>query len=434
MATLSIKSLKLDKVPTGPGIYFFLGAQGRVLYIGKAANLKARLRSYFSPARSDRWERLVKESYRLKIISTGSEIAALLQEAKFIKKLRPKYNVLWRDDKNYFFVGFTREKFPKVFLTHQPKTGFKARGNRAVFFGPFVSGRALKNTLRLLRQSFPYCTCLKPHHRKCLSSQLGLCPGFCCEVRANFTPADEKRYRANIKRIRLVLSGKAKILEKKLKKEIGEAANRADFESALRLRQQLESLEKIFHHRGLLEVFWSPAKDEPEVIFQSLGKILGVEPLEKLEMYDVSMLSGTNAVGAMVVFSRGIPEKGSWRLFKIRGRARGNDPKMIAELIRRRFRHQEWRFPDFILVDGGKGQLAAARKVLRRLKLNIPSGAIAKGKSRRQDSLFTGRAKQISLKSLPRQEALFLKKIRDETHRFVISFHRKRRTKSIVLS
>lgn len=433
MITFLLKNLKMDKVPRTPGLYFFLGKGGKVLYIGKAGDLRARLRSYFSSYASERTLRLLKEAKKLKIQPTESEIAALIEEAKLIKKTLPKYNILWRDDKNYFFVAITEETFPRIFLTHQPQKthGYKLKAKSSEYMGPFVSGRALKNTLRLIRQYFPYCTCKKPHARKCLSAHLGLCPGYCCEIGRNPSEGEKGKYRTDIESIALILSGKRKTLEKELRKQIKKAVEQTDFEEANRLKFQIESLKKIFEHKGLLENFPLPEKTlEPEMVFQDLASLLGSAHLQRLEMYDISMISGTNVVAGMVVAEEGKLAKAEWRLFRIKTASSTDDPGMLSEVLQRRFSHPEWQFPDFILVDGGKGQLNAARNILREMKIKIPVCAISKGENRKHDALLFGTpTKQISFAKIPEQVRLFLQRLRNETHRFAISYHRRRRSK-----
>ncbi|MBI2633917.1 MAG: GIY-YIG nuclease family protein [Parcubacteria group bacterium] len=438
-----LKNFNLDKIPRTPGLYFFIGKKDRLLYIGKAGNLRARLRSYFGTYASERTLRLIRESEKLRIQTTSSEIEALLEEAKLIKKTLPKYNILWRDDKNYFFVGITRETFPRISITHQPQKtqSYKLKAISYKYIGPFVSGRALKNTLRLLRQYFPYCTCKKPHARKCLSAHLGLCSGYCCEIGARPSEEEIRNYQRNIKNIELILSGKRKKLERELRSQIKTAIGQTDFEKAGLLKHHLQGLEKIFAHKGLLEQFPLPQKGlHPEVIFEALSSILGLEALQRIEMYDASMISGSNAVGGMVVARNGVIDKSSWRLFKIKTARPTDDPGMLAEVLRRRLSHPEWQFPDFIFVDGGKGQLNALRQVLEKTKISIPVGAISKphsrasslrGRGENYDTLLFGiPTKRISFTKLPEQVRLFLQRLRNETHRFTISFHRRRRGKT----
>jgi len=170
---------KPKKIAGLAGVYIFRKGS-EPLYIGKAANLKKRLASYFQKgsAQPIKIRQMLEEATRLQIIKTDSEVEALIKEAELIKRYRPKYNALMRDDKTYFFVGVTREAFPKIFVTHQPVPKVRAR-----YLGPFTSGTAVQGTLKLLRRVFPYCTCKRPHKRPCLNAELGRCLGYCCSPR-----------------------------------------------------------------------------------------------------------------------------------------------------------------------------------------------------------------------------------------------------------
>ncbi|MFN7088282.1 MAG: GIY-YIG nuclease family protein [Candidatus Paceibacteria bacterium] len=429
-----LKSLKLEKIPTSPGVYFFIGKQGRVLYIGKAANLRARIRSYFTGFIGEKTKRLLSESEKIKIKTTDSEIAALIEEASYIKKVLPKYNVLWRDDKNYFFVGITNEEFSRIFITHQPKGSRFQNARTSSFLGPFVSGRALRNVLKVIRQYFPYCTCKKPHKRICLSWQLGLCPGFCCKIDLKASENEKANYISNIRKIKLILSGRSDFLIRELKNQIKKTWPKGDFEKAAKLQRELQNIEKILAHRGLIESLWQKEKS-PEGIFEELAYILKIRHLEKLEMYDASMLAGKTPVGAMVVYIDGIKQGGDFRLFKIKNANPQNDPAMIAEIIQRRLLHPEWQYPDLILVDGGISQLNAARKILQKHKINIPCAALSKDKKHKGNLLLFGKpVRQIPVSQLPQGVALFLRELQDEAHRFVISYHRKRRLKTTFIN
>ena len=181
----------LRTVSKKTGVYFFLDRNGKLLYIGKAVNIQNRIRSHFankdttSPAKA----KLLKETRSIRWELCSSEPEALIREAELIKKLKPRYNVLLRDDKNYLFVGITKEKFPKVFLTHQPaghgtrfsgKAGSGSARQVSRYVGPFTDGNSLKRVLKYLRKALPYCTCRSLHNRECLSGTLGRCLGICC--------------------------------------------------------------------------------------------------------------------------------------------------------------------------------------------------------------------------------------------------------------
>lgn len=440
-----LRGVKLpNKIPSSPGLYFFIGREGKILYIGKAANLLLRIRSYFSGTQTKKVNLMLGESCRLRVLPLQSEIEALIQEAVRIKKHRPKYNILLRDDKNYFYVVFSDEKFPRVFVTHQPKQ-FK---NTSIL-GPFVSGRALKDTLRLLRKIFPYCTCANEHYRICLQSQLGLCPGYCCQKNSLVKSKNSTvNYRRAISSIRRILTGKSQKLTRDLRSKIALLIKQKKFEQAAEARDQLRGLERIFAHRGLLVVSDISSVETPETeseigsftALHDIQKILKMKKLpRRIEFYDGSVFSGRDAVGGMTVWQNGTAEKVSWRLFRMRGSTlrRTNDLAQIAEMLERRFAHRDWKLPDLVIVDGGLGQYGVAVKMIqksmsqeqgfRKADCKIFVAAISKGKPQKDRLLWGSPVRTIDFSELPTQTALFLRRIRDATHRFSLRYQRRRR-------
>jgi excinuclease ABC subunit C len=431
------KKIYPNKIPALPGLYFFKGVKERILYIGKATNLRARVRSYFSGPQPQKVNLLLRESREIKIIPLPSEVEALVQEAAFIKKHKPKYNIIFRDDKNYFFVCFTSENFPRIFITHQPKrfrnSKFEIRNYHIL--GPFVSGRALKTTLRLLRKIFPYCTCAKPHYRVCLTAQLGLCPGYCCQKHPlsgveNLPFGARREYAQRIAAIKKILTGKSAKLQSELTQKLDAAAAEKKFEEAARIRDQLRGLKRVFEHRGLFLGLESDAvKADFELSsLKGLARILELAELpRRIEFYDASILSGTGAVGGMTAWQNGKPDKSGWRLFQMRktGDLGAGDPAQITEMLERRLSRREWKLPDLILVDGGSTQYSAAKAAIQRANLKIASAAIVKGKPRNDRLLRDG--KIIPLSKLPRDVARLLARMRDATHRFSLGYQRKQR-------
>src|SRR3989338_8621812 len=250
----------ISSAPSSSGIYMFK-ERGKNIYTGKAANLKSRLRSYLKTA-DPRIQKMVSAANGLEFKVTDSDIEALILESQLIKNLQPRFNIVMRDDKQYFYVVFTPEKFPKIFLTHQPQK-FKtqilnSKSNSNVlkfkiknlnltnadiqYIGPFTDGTALKATLRYLRRIFPYCTCKNPHNNFCLNYHIGKCPGFCClkdSPERSRRIADKKvltDYKRNIRALKEILHGKRKSLIKDLAKEMSSAAKKEDFETAIGIR------------------------------------------------------------------------------------------------------------------------------------------------------------------------------------------------------
>ena len=346
------------KAPHTPGVYFFKNRRGRIIYVGKAANLRARLRSYTQPG----WkENMLREASSVSWEELSSDIEALIRESELIKKLKPHHNILMRDDKNYFFVAITKDIFPRIFLTHQPDKDIGRPLGRPMSIGPFTDGNALKETLRLLRRTFPYCTCPARtrrahmgHKRRCVNAELGKCLGFCC-VDVPARAHDSARYRKNIASIKKVLTGKTRALEHSLARAMERAAKAQRYEEARATRDQIASLKRIFEHREYLK------KDIPaerERALQLLTELLHLarEP-KRIECYDISHHQGSSSVASMVVFENGVPAKNEYRKFIIRQVKGINDPAMLAEALARRLTHREWQSPDLILVDGGKAQL-----------------------------------------------------------------------------
>jgi excinuclease ABC subunit C len=431
---IALKKFSPEKIPTSPGLYFFIGPNRKVLYIGKAANLRERVRSYFRAHVSEKVERLRQEATTLRIIPLASEIEALIQEAEFIKRNRPKYNVLLRDDKNYFFVAITKETFPRIFVTHQPKQlrDSKVKMRNFDVLGPYVSGRALKSTLRLIRRVFPYCTCPAPHRRTCLKTQLGLCPGYCCNAAADPSAEEIRRYRRTIAHIKKILIGENRSLQRELERNLRNAVRQKRFEDAARIRDELEGLSRMLAHRGLLLPFETKEIAAPSPALEELQRILRLTVFpRRIECYDASVIAGTHAVGAMTVFVYGTAAPSTWRLFRMRRPGTPTDPAQIEEMLTRRLAHREWPLPDLIIVDGGIAQRAAAERALRHAHLAIPIIAIAKGNARRDRLVWGTPPRMRSFAQLPPELAHLLRRIRDATHQFSLAYHRHVRRKSV---
>lgn len=434
-------------IPNTAGVYIF--RRGKIpIYIGKAANLKKRLSSYFRTKISDKTRRMREEATRLDWIETASDIEALLKESELIKKYHPKYNVLMRDDKNYFYVGLTREEFPKIFLTHQPrapraaKYGKKKRNRNSQsiihFIGPFTNGASIKETLRLLRRLFPYCTCRAPHNRPCLNAQIGRCPGFCCAKQDHESEMiNYGEYKKNIQNIVAILTGQKKRLIPRLKKEMREASRRQNFEHAAAVRNQILGLENIFRHRidrPLLKLpkfhfgAWKKIERALQLLLQTKRTI------RRVEGYDISNISGASAAGSMVVFIDGKPNTDEYRKFKIRTVRGSNDCAMLREVIHRRLTHAEWTYPDIMVIDGGAPQLRAIHLETRAMNhisrtwiIGLAKKRVRSGKEERL--VIPDCAAPIPLKRFPIETAHFLMRVRDESHRFAKKYHHALRKK-----
>ena len=446
---------KLSTLPKAPGVYA-LSSPKTVLYIGKAANIKERVKNHFVQTnyKDNLFMQLVT---KVGYIKTQSDIDALLLESQLIKKQQPKYNVMWKDDKKYFYVAITKENLPRIFLTHQPvnsATGASTIASRAIptappelragghslhqnitYIGPFVEGKAIKQVLRFLRRVFPYYTAKKHGALLCQYCHLNLCPG----------PNPNKEiYKKNIRNLVSVLKGKKNSVLKQLKKEMKTAAKNQDFEKAAKLRNQFLSLERIISHAQLLSPEVSVSLSWT-MIEKELQKLLGVKKsITRIEAYDISNIQGKEATGSQVTFLKGIPAKEYYRKYKIHITGKSDDFAMMQELLERRLKHPEWPYPQLMVIDGGKGQLTSAQKAISNLvslsfgKLketkfakaqNIKVVALAK---KQNELFFPKKPKSVLLRDLPRPlENLFLH-IRDEAHRFAIKYHRLLHAKKVI--
>ncbi len=445
------------RLPKTAGVYVFKDNK-QLLYIGKAVNIKKRVKNHFQqPTYRDNLflDKITKVGY----IKTDSEIEALLLEAKLIKKYQSKFNVLWRDDKNYFYVGITKEDFPAVFITHQPLRQAQGKPKLKInYIGPFVDGSALKQTLKVLRKVFPYRTCRILSKRPCLWYQLNRCSAPCL-VKSDLSKQIPTSYRKmkkecqeNIKNLKQILQGKKKQTLKDLKIEMKEAALLKRFERAVQIRDQIISLERILSHAllrasfaevatkaeqglrtGKAKVIESPEIQERQ--WDSIQKIIqkitnSKIEISRIEAYDISNIQGKEATGAMVTFVKGLPDKNYYRRFKIRIAGKPNDTAMIKEVLRRRFLHPEWRYPDLILIDGGKAQLSAALSC----KLQNADYKLIKivALAKKNNELYIEHIKKpILLKSLPREIFNLILQLRDEAHRFALRYHLKLRRKEL---
>ncbi len=414
-----LKKEEVSNLPKTSGVYAFKSKR-EILYIGKAINIKERVKNHFQKS-SFRDNLFIDKVENVGFIKTNSEIAALILEANLIKKYQPKYNIMWRDDKNFFYVGITKQNLPRIFITHQIKKEKIKNGKQTVFIGPFVDGTSLKKTLKILRKIFPYYTVKKHSRLPCTWCHLGLCPG---------PNPDEKKYKKNIKNLISILKGKSAPVLKSLKKEMKKAAKLQEYEKAAGLRDKIQALQRTISHAKIFEEI-KAKKDKWEKIEKELKKILKTKKkILRIEAYDVSNIQGQKATGSMVTFIQGNPEKDFYRRFKIKSIDKPNDIAMIEEVLERRFKHLEWKMPDVILIDGGKAQLNIAIKTKNRNRKTKNISVISLAK--KQNKLYIENRKDpILLKKLSKEVADLILQIRDEAHRFAITYHRKLRKKEL---
>jgi excinuclease ABC subunit C len=408
----------LTNLPSEPGVYLFKDSSGKIIYVGKALNLKNRIQSYFQKNSVGKTALLVRNILKIETIKVSSEIEALLLEASLIKKHQPYFNNRLKDDKDYLYIIFTKEDFPRV-LTGRKKNTKKA----LAYFGPFTSSNAAKTTLKITRKIFPFRTSCRPNSKKaCLSYHLGLCPGTCI---GQITKAE---YKKTLVRLRRFLNGETKWLIKDLERLMKEQSKKLNFEEAQKIKHKIDSIQFTTQKIEDVEKYLTGPEVLESIYEKQLLEFQQMLRLEKLptriECYDISNLSGTSATGSMVVLENGAVSKDQYRRFKIK-RVKGiNDPAMMAEVLDRRLKN-DWPKPSLIIVDGGRTQLNAVLKVLKDHNSQIPVVGLAK---KLEELYLPDQIKTLRL-AKDSQALYLLQRIRDEAHRFAITYHRKLRSK-----
>jgi excinuclease ABC subunit C len=544
---------KLDALPTEPGVYQFKNAEGKVIYVGKAQNLRSRVRQYFQKSRAadPKLDAMIEKVVDVEWIVTGSEVEALILEANLIKKLKPRYNVVLKDDKSYPYIVITNEPFPRVYVTRR----LVRDGSR--YFGPYADVKTMRFALKTVRDIFMIRSCnydlteesiKKGKFKVCLDYHIKKCEGPCEGL------VSQEHYRTMIDHVANVLRGKTESVVKALEQEMQRYADAMRFEEAARMRDRIRALQVytqkqrvvdvrmvdrdilavatkdddaagvIFRVRegklvgsrqffmgnvegkseeelveNLLERYYLEEDDLPAEILLpvelSSGELLrswlasrkgeaikleaprggdkaklvamarnnaqflveelqlqrmkrgefiphSVKALQRdlrlsspprvIECFDISNLQGGDAVASMVVFENAKPKKSEYRHFRIRTVTGPDDFASMREVVQRRYtrlQQEEGRLPDLIMVDGGKGQLSSAVEVLAQLGLtNIPVIGLAK----RLEEVFLPDSSEPL--TLPRTSSglRLLQQIRDEAHRFAVTYHRTLRSRRIL--
>ncbi len=439
---------KLKDLPTTPGVYFHKNVKGEIIYVGKAAVLRNRVRQYFQASRNrdPKTELLVSEIDDLDWTEVESEIEALFLEAEMIRRYMPRYNILLRDDKSVSYVRIDyNSDYPTVSVTRRPLD------DDARYFGPYLSASSIRQALKILRRIFPFATSKSINKKRAsLHYHLGLDPGL-EEGRTSLSD-----YRANLRKLIDVIQGKRVQVIREIEKEMKRAAKEQDFEFAARLRNQvfaLNNLQKqvLFSDKENLDL----SRDHA---LQDLSELLGLNKIpRRIEGYDISHMSGTDTVASMVVFTNGVSNKGEYRKFKMR--IPGNDDfAHMREVLSRRLSEKNtknWPKPDLFLIDGGKGQLGSALGVLKEKGISLPAIGIAKqfeeiiikkdwpSAQLNNDKLSdlggtVVQSEDFLTVRLPQSSHIIklLQRIRDESHRFAVSYHSslkvKRQTASLL--
>jgi excinuclease ABC subunit C len=416
---------KVRSFPHTPGVYLMKDAEGRVIYVGKAKNLRSRAGSYFLKAATEdqRTTRLVREIRDIDYLDAESEVDALLMEARLIKDLLPKYNRDLRDDKTFPYLEiYTHEDYPRVEITRTPKE----RGSK--LYGPFASPRSLRGALHVLQKVFRFRTCSLDIQegdprwrwfRPCLLASVGQCTAPC-----NFRIPREE-YRKNIHRLQQFLEGKKQSLLGELRADMAVAAKELRFEEAARLRDELHLLETL-HERGDLATHVQPEvfPVDPKKGLAGLQKVLHLSKQPRaIEGIDIAHTGGTDTVASVVQFIDGLPFKPGYRRLRIRTVEGVDDVASIHEAVLRRFqhRHESEIVPDILLIDGGKGQLHAALAALATLA--IEDGPTVVSLAKREELVFRSDAEEPLRLSRHSFALRLLQYVRDEAHRFAQHYH-----------
>ncbi|OGL99553.1 hypothetical protein A2304_05465, partial [Candidatus Uhrbacteria bacterium RIFOXYB2_FULL_57_15] len=427
--------VKDGRLPDNPGVYFYYGDGGKLLYVGKATSLKRRVATYFSErgdGRGARIAELVSKIARIDYVETPTVIEALVLEANQIKAHAPPYNVLGRDDKSFNYLVITNEEFPRPLLMRgldlerlgvNPFDKALTPATKKKFlavFGPYTSGLALKRALALIRPSIPWSTCAPGQKRSCFDRQLGKCPGVCVgEI-------SKAEYRKTVRNLILFFEGKKTAIVRTLKRDMARAAAALDFERAAKLRGQVFALE---HIRDVSLIM----REDVDLPFAPVRDAGYLDLNGRVEAYDISNISGTSAVGSMVVFEEGKPAKALYRKFRIKTVKGANDFAMMEEVLRRRLSREAagskgWGLPALMVIDGGEGQVGRVLRVMDGFGVRVPVVGIAKGFDRKQDRLVYDRTDTELHRAVMRGKEI-LQRARDEAHRFAVSYHRTLRSK-----
>lgn len=507
-------------IPKKPGCYLFKDSSNKILYIGKAKNLKKRVKSYFNKALDQKTELLVQKAKDIEFFVTDTEVESLILENTLIKKHKPKYNINLKDSKKYAYIKLTNEQFPRLIVARK-------KTSKSKYFGPFVSASDRDYILEVLKKTFKIRTCKRLRKKACLRYHINLCDAPC------IGKISEHEYNEQVDLAISVLNGDTKELIFQLEKKMENAAENQKYEKAKKYRDQIASLryleekqkmdrnkkydEDIINytikdskvylmvfgvHRGILEnkkefkfkhkqdffeefitQYYSenpipkelilPKKVDPSIISyltQKKGqKVIITVPkigdkkkllslvkqnieisffrntiaLEKLkqeldlqqtpkviECFDISHTGGTNITGAMVQFRNARPDKSNYRRFKIKTVDHSDDAGSIAEVVKRRYTRllkEKRALPDLVVIDGGKPQLNAALKQMTQIGIRIPTIALAK---KPEEIYFPGNPNPLKLKKSSKALKL-LQRVRDEAHRFAISYHKLLRKKQL---
>ncbi len=424
--------IKIPKnIPATTGIYIFK-KNNKVLYIGKSINILARVKSHFENAKiSTKEARIVYDSNKIKCIITDSDLKAILLESKLIQKNKPKYNVVWKDDKSYLYIKITiKDKYPKIFIVR------KENDKKSRYFGPFSSYKTLYELLREIRKVFPYCAQKKISKKACFYSKIKLCnpcpSNIEKEKNIKLIKEFKRIYKKQIMQIIRILEGKTDFVLKGLYIKLKILSkNKNTYEQALVLRNKIDRFEKLIN-QSLVKFDDVLSYNESEKALKELIIILNkylvkVKSLKRIECYDISSTGQKDAAASMVVLINGLINKSKYKRFKIKNLNLKSDIEMIKEVIKRRIKYKYK--PNLIVIDGGKPQVRIVQYVLKNAKINIPVIGIAK----HPDRLIMGNKYfPIIRPDINNLGFNLIRLLRDESHRFAKKYHIFLRSKKMI--
>jgi len=429
---------QIKSFPSGPGLYFMKASADKVLYIGKAKNLRSRVSSYFQQggdlavSRGPKITEMLSKVKTVDFLQTETEVEALLAEARLIKDIRPPYNTDLVDDKSFPYLEVaTGEDFPGVYITRKPRPS----GSR--LFGPFAGAKDLRAVLVILQRIFKFRTCTltiseadqrRKFFRPCLLYSIKQCTAPCA------AKIGKPEYKKIIRDLIKFLKSKRSTILRQLKKQMAEAAESFAYEKAALFRDRIRLIERL-DRRGTPDENVQPevfVSDPAEALVQLQNLLQKVEPVRLIEGIDVANISGAESVGSLVKFIDGRPFKSGYRRFKIKTVKGIDDYAMIAEVVRRRYKYAlrgEELWPDLVLIDGGLGHLRAAQNAFREMKAPIPK--IASIAKKEEDIFLQGSSKPLKLPANSPARKL-LQYVRDEAHRFAQHYHHILRSKKML--
>ncbi|MBI4433024.1 MAG: excinuclease ABC subunit UvrC [Candidatus Omnitrophica bacterium] len=398
--------IRIEELPKKSGVYLFKNRERQTIYIGKALSIQKRVKGHFRfyGESFSKEGKMLSDTVAIDLIETPDEAEALLLEASLVKESLPKYNKELRDDKSYPFLKITAEEYPRLVITRSRKP------DGGKYFGPYTDVRLLRQAVRMLRREFPMRTCKTLPKKVCLMYHIGQCKAPCVGY------IQKAEYDAMARDLEKFLMGRRDVLVKSLLRRMKEHSAKKEYEKAKTLYEEIQALRSV------------PNKSEMKdasLVLEALknGLELPKIPL-RIEGFDISNIMGREAVGSMVVMIEGKPARSEYRRFKIRTVKGIDDYRMMKEVVRRRYARvlaEGSALPDLVVIDGGKGHLAAVKSILDELGLpELPIISIAK----EHEYLFKpGREKPTIF---PQSSPILhlIQNLRDEAHRFAITYHR----------